>query len=193
MDTQERSPLTPAQQALVEIWEAHLKGEFETQSTEETLETMIAGAYVNHVPVLTGGVGLEEVANFYSTHFIPQMPPDTEMIPISRTVGIDQLVDEVIFKFTHTIEMDWMMPGIAATGKPVEVALVAIVGFRDGKVVHEHVYWDQASVLVQVGLLNADTLPVAGKESAQKVIDPTSTPSNRLIERTYKKNHTQSS
>ena len=162
-----------------------MKGEFETQSTEETLKTMVEGAHVNHVPVLTGGVGLDEVGQFYSTHFIPQMPPSTELTPISRTVGNDQIVDEMIFKFTHTIEMDWMLPGIAPTGLPVEVALVAIIGFRDGKVAHEQIYWDQASVLVQLGLLNSNTLPVAGRENAQKVVDPTSVPSNALIKRAH--------
>ncbi len=186
MDKQEITSLTTAQKVLVETWEEHTKAEFETQSTDETLRTMVAGAHVNHVPVLTGGVGLDEVGKFYSTHFIPQMPPDTKMTPVSRTVGNDQLVDELIFKFTHTIEMDWMLPGIAPTGKPVEVALVAIIGFRDGKVAHEHIYWDQASVLVQLGLLDPNILPVAGKESAQKVFDPTSVPSNRLIKRAHK-------
>jgi len=186
MDTQERTFLPPEQQAMVAVWEEHLKGEFETKSTEHTLETMVPGAYVNHVPVLTGGVGLDEVGKFYSKNFIPQMPPDTELTPISRTIGDDQIVDEMIFKFTHTIGMDWMLPGIAPTEKRVEVALVAIIKFQDGKVAHEHIYWDQASVLVQLGLLDPDTLPVAGRESAQKVLDPTSVPSNALIKRAHK-------
>ena len=129
---------------------------------------MVEDAYVNHIPVLTGGVGRDELREFYSKRFIPQMPPDTEMTPVSRTIGEDQLVDEMIFKFTHTIPMDWMLPGIAPTGKRVEVPLVAIVRFRDGKLAHEHIYWDQASVLVQIGLLDPAKLPVAGVESAQK-------------------------
>jgi len=132
--------------------------------------------------VLTGGVGLEQRREFYSNRFIPQMPPDTEMIPLSRTVGNDQLVDEMIFKFTHTIRMDWMLPGLAPTGKRVEVPLVAIVRFRDGKLAHEHIYWDQASVLVQLGLLDPSKLPVTGVESAQKAFDK-SLPSNALIDR----------
>jgi len=182
MDTQETS-LTPAQQALVKTWEEHMKAEFETKSTENTLKTMVASAHVNHVPVLTGGVGLDEVGKFYSTHFIPQMPPDTEITQVSRTIGNEQIVDEMIFKFSHTINMDWMLPGIAPTGRRVEVPTVAIIKFQDSKVAHEHIYWDQASVLVQLGLLDSDTLPVAGKESAQKVLDPTSVPSNALIKR----------
>ena len=118
---------------------------------------------------------------FYSKRFIPQMPPNTEMTPISRTIGNNHLVDEMVFKFTHTIRMDWMLPGLAPTGRRVEVPLVAIVKFREGKVAHEHIYWDQASVLVQLGLLDSDTLPVAGIESARKVLDP-SLPSNALME-----------
>lgn len=175
--------LTPAQQEMVAVWEEHMRCEFETQNVEDTMRTMIGGAHVNHVPVLTGGVGLEEVKNFYASHFIPRMPPDTEITPVSRTVGNEQIVDEVIFKFTHSIAMDWMLPGIAASNRQVEVPLVAIIGFRDGKVAHEHIYWDQASVLVQLGLLDARSLPVAGRETARKVLDPASEPSNDIIAR----------
>lgn len=164
------------------LWEEHVKYEFETHDHVDTLETMVDDAYVNHIPTLTGGVGKEQLEEFYSKRFIPQMPPDTAMTPVSRTIGSDQLVDEMIFKFTHTIKMDWMLPGVAPTGKRVEIPLVVIVHFRDGKLAHEHIYWDQASVLVQLGLLDAENLPVAGIETAQKVLD-NSVPSNALIER----------
>ena len=113
------------------------------------------------------------------------MPPDMAMTPVSRTVGVDQLVDEMVVSFTHTIEMDWMLPGIAPTGRRVEVALVVIVRFRDGKLAHEHIYWDQASVLAQLGLIDPAALPVATAESARKVLDPTQ-PSNTLIERVHR-------
>src|SRR5205807_5193966 len=137
-----------------------------------TLATMVEDAYVNHIPVLTGGVGKDELREFYSKRFIPQMPPDTEMTPVSRTIGEDQLVDEMVFKFTHSIRMDWMLPGVAPTGKRVEVPLVAIVRFREGKLAHEHSYWDQASVLAQTGLIDAERLPVAGVQRARTVIKP---------------------
>src|SRR5580693_8220048 len=145
--------LTPAEQSLTELWEKHLGEEFATRDTDATLETMVPDAYVNHIPVLTGGVGLEQLREFYSQHFIPKMPPDTEIVPISRTIGAERLVDEMIFRFTHTAEMDWMLPGIAPTGK-----------------------------LVQLGLLDSSRLPVAGLESARKLANP-SLPSNQLIER----------
>jgi carboxymethylenebutenolidase len=178
--------LTPAQETLRQLWEEHVRHEFATHNTEDTLATMVEDAYVNHIPVLTGGVGKDELREFYSKRFIPQMPPDTEMIPISRTIGRDQLVDEMIFKFTHTIRMDWMLPGIAPTGKRVEVPLVAIVRFRESKLAHEHIYLDQSSVLVQLGLLDAATLPVAGVETARKALDP-SLPSNALMRRADQK------
>ena len=173
---------TPAQKALIQRWEEHVQYEFSTRNTEDTLATMVQDAYVNHVPVLTGGVGRDELREFYSKWFIPQMPPDTEMIPVSRTVGEDQLVDEMVIKFTHTIRMDWMLPGVAPTGKRVQVPLVAIIRFRDGELAHEHIYWDQASVLVQLGLIDRSKLPVAGVESARKVLDP-SLPANTLMNR----------
>jgi carboxymethylenebutenolidase len=177
-----KTGLTPEQQTLNNLWEEHLRHEFATQDTKATLETMVPDAYVNHIPVLTGGVGHEQLREFYSRHFIPKMPSDTEIVPISRTIGTERLVDEMIFRFTHTIEMDWMLPGIAPTGKRVECPLVVIVHFRDGKLSNEHIYWDQASVLVQLGLLDSANLPVAGLETARKVADP-SLPSNHLIER----------
>ncbi len=165
------------------LWDDHVKFEFQTRNTEDTLQTMVADAYVNHVPVLTGGVGHNELRQFYSQRFIPQMPPDTAMTPVSRTIGVDRVVDEMVFEFTHTIKMDWMLPGVEPTGKHVKVPLIVVVHFRDGKLAHEHIYWDQASVLVQLGLIDGSNLPVAGVESAEKVLDP-KLPANRLMERT---------
>jgi len=172
--------LTAEQQYLNDLWDEHIRDEFSDKDATATIDTMVPDAYVNHIPVLTGGVGREQLNEFYSKHFIPKMPPDTEIVPISRTIGYERLVDEMIFRFTHTIEMDWMLPGVAPTGKHVECPLVVIVHFRDGKLANEHIYWDQASVLVQLGLINAAGLPVAGVECAQKLADPT-LPSNRLI------------
>lgn len=159
-------------QDLVALWEEHIKHEFATRNTEATLATMVDDAYVNHVPVMTGGYGKNALRDFYSRDFIPSMPPDTKLTPVSRTVGDDQLVDEMIFAFTHTQEIPWMLPGVAPTNRRVEVPLVAIVRFRGGKLVHEHIYWDQASVLVQIGLLDRTGLPVCGAESADKVLNP---------------------
>jgi carboxymethylenebutenolidase len=174
------SGLASAQQTLSTRWDDHVRYEFATRNTDDTLETMAPDAYVNHVPVMTGGVGHDELREFYSKRFIPQMPADTSMTPVSRTIGLNQVVDEMVFEFTHTIKMDWMLPGVEPTGKHVRVALVVIVHFRDGKLAHEHIYWDQASVLVQLGLIDARELPVAGVESAEKVLNP-KLPSNELM------------
>jgi len=166
---------------LVALWEAHCRCEFETRDVDATMATMVEEPYVNHVPTMAGGVGRDQLKRFYKYHFIGANPPDTALIPISRTVGADSIVDEMLFRFTHTSPIDWMLPGIAPTGRTVEVALVAIVQFRDGKLVHEHIYWDQASVLVQIGKLDPAGLPVAGAESARKVVDKT-LPSNTLMQ-----------
>ena len=174
--------LSPRQRALRDTWEAHMKGEFADKDVDETMRTMVEPAHVNHVPTMTGGTGFEAIRAFYGTHFIPKMPPDTTVTPVSRTIGETQIVDEMIFSFTHTVQMDWMLPGVAPTGRRGEVPRVALIGFKDGKVQHEHIYWDQASVLVQLGLLDAKALPVAGAETARKVLDP-GLPSNTLIER----------
>jgi carboxymethylenebutenolidase len=161
-----------SQTDLSHLWEEHTNHEFVTRNTEATLATMADDAYVNHVPVMTGGFGKSALREFYSRRFIPKMPPDTTLTPVSRTIGEDQLVDEMIFSFTHTQEMPWMLPGIPPTNKHVEIPLVAIVKFREGKLAHEHIYSDQASVLKQIGLLPDSGLPAFGVETARKVVDP---------------------
>lgn len=171
-----------AQNDLVALWEAHCRYEFETRDVEATMATMVAAPYVNHVPTMTGGVGYNQLKRFYKYHFIGANPPDTQLVPVSRTVGADQIVDEMLFAFTHTSEVDWMLPGVAPTGRRVEIPLVAIVRFEGGRVAHEHIYWDQASVLVQIGKLDPTGLPVAGVETARKVVDKT-LPSNALMTR----------
>lgn len=169
---------------MIALWEDHCRHEFDTRDVDATMATMVPEPYVNHIPTLTGGVGHNTLKRFYKYHFIGGNPPDTTLTPVSRTVGQDQIVDEIIFSFTHTSQIDWMLPGIAPTGRRVEIAMVAIVNFRDGKVAHEHIYWDQASVLVQIGLLDPRGLPVAGLETARKVQD-NSLPSNRLMGRAW--------
>jgi carboxymethylenebutenolidase len=167
---------------LERLWEAHTTCEFVTRDVAATMRTMVAEPYVNHVPVMTGGVGAGDLARFYANHFIPTCPRDLQMVPVSRTVGADRIVDEMIVSFTHDVEIDWMLPGVPPTGRRVEIPLVAIVGFRGDKLYHEHIYWDQASVLVQIGLLAPRGLPVAGAETARKLLDET-LPSNGLMRR----------
>jgi carboxymethylenebutenolidase len=165
---------------LAALWEAHCRYEFETRDVDATMATMVAEPYVNHVPTMTGGVGHDALRRFYANHFIGANPPDFQLIPVSRTIGANRLVDEFVVRFTHTTEIDWMLPGIAPTGRQVEVPTVAIVQFEGDKLTHEHIYWDQASVLVQIGKLDPAGLPVAGAETARKVLDKT-LPSNTLM------------
>jgi carboxymethylenebutenolidase len=98
-------------------------------------------------------------------------------------VGEDRVVDELIHRFTHTIEMPWILPGVPPTGKRVEIAVIVVVQFKDGKIAGERIYWDHASVLAQIGLIDASQLPVTGVEASRKVLDPAGEKSNRLIER----------
>ena len=164
------------------LWEEHLAHEFATRDVDATMATMVAEPYVNHIPALTGGVGHKELKRFYSHHFVHANPPDTAITPISRTIGATQIVDEMLFCFTHTTEIDWMLPGIAPTGKRVEIPLLAVVKFRGNKLYHEHIYWDQASVLVQIGLLDPTGMPTTGVDTAHKLLDET-IPSNTLMKR----------
>jgi carboxymethylenebutenolidase len=174
--------LNDQQRAMVEIWEKHLRYEFETHDENATVGTMIDDAYVNHVPTMTGGRGVENLRRFYGQHFVSKLPPDFRSEVISRTIGDDQIVDELLVEFTHSVQMDFLLPGVPPTGRKVVVAIVVVARFRDGKLAHEHIYWDQASVLVQLGLLPESELPVVGRRSAEKLRDD-SIPFNELIER----------
>lgn len=171
-----------ADKALSELWDRHLGAEFAAHDADAAIATMTDAPRVNHIPVMTGGDGRAQLAEFYANSFLPQLPPDLAMTPISRTIGQGRVVDELFATFTHTIPMDWMLPGIPPTGKRVEVALVVVVQFDGDRVAREHLYWDQASVLVQLGLLDPAGLPVVGVEGPRSVIDR-SLPLNRLLDR----------
>ena len=164
--------MTSAQQAMLDLFQRHVQAELDGD-IETTMATMTDSPHLTNVPLITGGVGRKGVRDFYANHLVGKFfPPDVEMINVSRTIGEDQIVDELVIRFTHTMVIEWMLPGVAPTGKKVEAAFAVIVKFKNGKIAHEHIYWDQASVLVQLGLLNPKGLPVAGAEGARKVIDP---------------------
>ena len=148
---------------------------------------------------MTGGIGHKDLRRFYADFFIPSNPADMALKILSRTVGVDRIVDEMLITFTHTTEIPWMLPGIPPTGKEVEIIVVGVICIRGGKLYHEHIHWDQASVLVQVGLLDpkyvpktfktteegrekeVKVLPVVGAEGARKVVDEQDGDSNKLI------------
>jgi carboxymethylenebutenolidase len=172
--------LTAHEKHLVELWERHTRFEFVEKDAAATVATMSPENYVNHVPVMTGGRGAAEMLDFYGNHFIPKMPDDFALQLVCRTVGRDRVIDEYFITFTHDVVMDWMLPGVPPTGHRVEVAFVVVVQIKDDEIVCERIYWDQASVLVQLGLIDRAGLPVAGAESARKVVNP-ELPSNELI------------
>jgi carboxymethylenebutenolidase len=154
---------------LGDIFDKHVKLEFEDKDVESTMKTMVKEPYVHHVPVMTGGVGYNGVYNFYENDFVGKMPKDTKIMRVSRTVGKNQVIDELILSFTHDIEIKSMLPGIKPTGKYVELPHIVVMKFRGNKIAHEHIYWDQASLLTQIGLLDAENLPVKGIEQSQKL------------------------
>jgi carboxymethylenebutenolidase len=159
-------------QQMVALFEKHVGAELE-DDLDTTMATMSDDPHLNHVPTMAGGVGQNGVRAFYRDHLVGKFfPPDVKMVNVSRTVGEEQVVEELAISFTHTTVIDWLLPGVAPTGKPVEMAVAVIVGFKGDKISHEHIYWDQAGVLVQIGLLDPAGLPVTGAESARKVLNP---------------------
>jgi carboxymethylenebutenolidase len=176
-----------AEETLSSAWDGHLASEFAAKSADQALATMTAEPHVNVVPLMIGARGRVELHDFYANHFLSQIPPDMEMVPVSRTIGQGRVVDELIMRFTHSIRLDCVLPGIPPTGKRVELPFVVIVQFEGDKLAHEHLYWDQASVLVQVGLVDR-RLPVRGGETAAQVLNPTQ-PMNELIRRATTNNH----
>jgi len=173
----------PAGRDIASVFDDHVAAEFVDLDLDATMATMTEDPYVNHVPVMTGGVGFEGVRQFYGDHFIGKWPSDIAITPVSRTVGESQVVDELVLSFTHDIEMPQLLPGVAPTGRHVQLAFCVVVGFAEGKVAHEHIYWDQASLLAQVGLLDPSELPITGPEQAGNVLDPRARPLNELIRR----------
>jgi len=163
-------------------FDEHVRAEFELRDADAAVATMTDDPYLNHVPVATGASGRAALRDFYRDLFIPSWAADTDVAPISRTVGDDRVVDELLVRFTHSRPMPFMLPGVPPTDRRVELPTVVVVGFDHGKIAYEHVYWDQASLLVQVGLLDPATVPALGVQQARKLLDR-SLPSNVLIER----------
>jgi carboxymethylenebutenolidase len=156
-------------QEMIDLWQQHTYTEFVQKDAEGALATMTEDSHVLVIPVGLGAWGKAEVRRFYAEAFLPNIPPDMMPLPISQTVGTDRLVDEALYRFTHTIAMEWMLPGIAPTNRPVELAIVVIVEFRDGKIAGEHLYWDQASLLAQLGVIPATTPAVGGSEGNRQL------------------------
>lgn len=154
------------------VFDEHMAAEFVQRDLDAAMSTMTEDPYIYQVPVMTGGVGLEEVRHFYAEHFIGKWPEDTAITPVSRTVGSDQVVDELVVSFTHDIEMNHILPAVPPSGNPVRLPVCVVVKFEGGKVAHEHIYWDNASLLAQVGLLDSAGLPVTGAEQAENLFDP---------------------
>ena len=151
--TEQKAQDVLSPQQLEQLWAEHLKGEFETKDVEATLATMAEDAYVNHIPVNTGGRGKDALRIFYRDDFIPSWPDDLQMTPVNRVVGEGQLVDELHVTFTHSKPMPWFLPNVAPTRKKIDVDIVVVVQFRGDKLACERIYWDHAAVLRQVGLL----------------------------------------
>jgi carboxymethylenebutenolidase len=157
-------------QELLEVWQHHVHSEFVLKDAKLALTTMSTDPHVLMVPIATGGRGREGVLNFYRDYFLAQLPADIRPIAISQVVGKDTLVEEAVYQFTHDQVMDWFVPGVAPTGKSVEIGTVAIVKFENAKIASEHLYWDHASVLVQLGILDPAKVPVKGAETARTLL-----------------------
>lgn len=145
---------------MVELWERHTHYEFACRDADLAVSTMVPEARVMHLPTMSGASGRDALRAYYADVFIPGQPPDTELDLIARSIGDDVLVDECIMRLTHDREVPQLLPGVAPTGVSLEVAFVVIVKFRDSLMLSETLYWDQAQVLRQAGLLSAATLPL---------------------------------
>ncbi|KAL0259518.1 hypothetical protein SLS55_005255 [Diplodia seriata] len=183
------------------VWEENEEHKFRTPNSAKLLSTMtdLRKPHVTFTPTMTGAKGKEDLARFYNEYFLPSISPRADPPTglktrlISRTIGVDRIVDELLISFKHVQSMPWILPGIPPTNLPVEIVLVNIVALRGAKIYSEHVYWDQAAVLVQVGLLDIEDvpehwrkkgvkeLPIVGEESARKVLDEDREPWNELI------------
>ena len=153
------------------VFDTHVRHEFVDHDVAAPMKTMVAQLYVHNVPTLTGGDGHAGVIDFYTHHFVGKMPADTRIERISRTVGQDQVVDELILYFTHDCPIDYMLPGISPTGRKVALPHVVVMKFKGGKVAHEHIYWDQACLLAQIGIIDPSKLPITGAQQAEALVE----------------------
>jgi carboxymethylenebutenolidase len=144
----------PGRQTLSAVWQEHMRAEFVHKDADEALATMTANPHVLCVGSGTGAVGRAKVREYYAHHFLPYIPPDFEVRPLSQVLGADYLVEEFVLRFTHAMPMEWMVPHVPVTGRRVELAAAAIIRFQGTKIAHEHIYWDQATVLSQLGVLD---------------------------------------
>ena len=160
--------LTADQQAMLAIWQQHTYAEFVLKDADAALATMTENPYLLMIATGTACTGRAAVREYYADHFLPAIPPDLELKSLSQTIGNDRLVEEMVVRFTHTIEMDWLLPTLRPTGRRAEFIIAAVIGFEDGKVAHEHIYWDQATLLSQMGVLD-HPLAVGGTGSVRQL------------------------
>ncbi|AZS75877.1 hypothetical protein DDE74_37825 [Streptomyces lydicus] len=140
------------------VWELHTSSEFRTLDLDTTMATMSDAPEVLHVPTAMGARGRASVRHFYRRWFVGHNAPDFALAPLTRTTGGSRIVDEMLVSFTHDVEVPWILPGVPPTGRPVEIPVIAVVSFDGPLISAEHIYWDQAAVLGQTGLLSAETM-----------------------------------
>ncbi|MFV8756330.1 ester cyclase [Nannocystaceae bacterium ST9] len=157
---------------LLEVWQTHTYAEFALRDVDLALSTMTEDPYVLCVPVGKGGYGVAGVRRFYSEEFFVGMAKDTQITPVAQTIAESTLVDESVVSFTHDVPMTWLLPGIAPTGRVIEFAMIAVISFRAGKIASERLYWDQASLLVQSGVIDPATPSVRGADAVRLLLDP---------------------
>lgn len=177
------------------VWNAKYEDDVPERASMSIVTNMTQNSpHVSILPTLEGGIGRKKLEEFYREFFVPSLVEDFKIRLVSRTMGVERVVDEMVVSFTHSDEIDWILPGVQPTDKFVEIPMVSIVAVRGGKLVSEHMYWDQASVLVQVGLLDPKVvpkqfkskglkrLPVAGAEAAKQLVEPRQERYNKLLQ-----------
>jgi carboxymethylenebutenolidase len=162
--------LTPYQQTMLAAWQQHTYAEFVLKDADAALATMTENPYVLAIASGTGATGRIGVREFYAHQFLPKIPPDFELTSLSQIFSDDRIVEEFVIRFAHTLGMDWMLPGLPVTGRKVEFAMVGIIQFQTGKIANERLYWDQATVLSQLGILD-HPVATAGVVSAAQLLE----------------------
>jgi carboxymethylenebutenolidase len=161
--------LTPDQQTMLATWQQHAYAEFVLKDADAALATMTENPYVLLIGSGVVRVGRAALREFYADKFLPNIPPDFEITTLSQTFGDDRIVEEMAVRFTHTIDMDWFLPEVRPTGRKAELLVAVFIQFDGGKIAHEHAYWDQATALSQLGVLD-HPLAVGGMRSAAELL-----------------------
>ncbi|MGH3153531.1 MAG: hypothetical protein ACRDOB_22755 [Streptosporangiaceae bacterium] len=145
--------ISAAMHELERVADEHSDALLTRHDVDAALAVMAADPTVRHLPSAAGASGREALYRFYAEDYLPHLPGDLARTRISRTVGRFRLVDETLVRFRHDRPLPWLLPGIEPTYRWAEVTTIVITDFDRLRLRGQHIHWDHATLLTQLGLV----------------------------------------